>query len=202
MDINNLEQRIRNFDFNFLNYISSETKHLSNKVIFFSCITLFLNFKILTLKELELEGISIEIKNEIINVILFFINLYFFLQFRNSIRIDVLMLKIPEEHKNISKTISNFYAEQTRKMENLSEQYRKALHDEDYSVETSDRLSAIQNKIEEEIPDSFDTWIENSQKSMRYKNYNLALNQYFPSLCFITSFISQFCYLLNLFNQK
>lgn len=197
MDFATLENRIKKFEFSFLNYISNETKELSNKVIVISCVIIFINFNVIILKQLELGGLTVEINEKMINIIFLFINTYFFLQYRNSIRIDIILLKIPDDHKAICEAISNFYDNQTRKINELKEEYEKALKNKDFSTKTSEKLSLIKEKIEQEIPNTFNTWIDSSRKSIVYKNHNLWLNQYFPTFCFFISLLSQLWYVLN-----
>ena len=191
-------EEIKNFDFNFLKYLNSETKELGNKVILFSSLIIFVSLNYISISELEFTGVKILMEKHILLIIVFFVNVYYFLQFINSIKIDSLIAKVPNNFIEISEKL-------TLKVNILSEAI-KSLHKEfDDVIKEPNfeevRMNILLNKINELDKDGIlklkNYWEDFARKGINYYKRNRLLNQIFPIVCFVISILSFAVLLFN-----
>lgn len=198
MEIEEIKEEIKNFDFNFLKYLNSETKELGNKVILFSSLIIFVSLNYISISELEFTGVKILMEKHILLIIVFFVNVYYFLQFINSIKIDSLIAKVPNNFIEISEKL-------TLKVNILSESI-KSLHKEfDDVIKEPNfeevRMNILLNKINELDKDGIlklkNYWEDFARKGINYYKRNRLLNQIFPIVCFVISILSFAVLLFN-----
>jgi hypothetical protein len=190
-DINTIKEKIRNVDFNFIRYIQEETKSYGNKVILFSSLIILLCLNIVKIKELELEGIKINVKPYLVIIILVIISIYYFLQFLNSAKIDNLVSKMPNEITEIFRLIDNAREIRKQKLDNLTEEYKIALEKNQVDEVTQNKLESKRKEIEEEdYLEISDRWISLSTTFLKHHQRNMQLNIYFPKIYFAIAIIS------------
>jgi hypothetical protein len=140
MQVAIIKEKIKNVDFNFIRYIRDETKAYSNKVIFLSFLTILLCLEVVKIEELELEGIKVNIKPYVLVLLICIINLYYFLQFLNSVKIDILVTKLPNQITEVFDLIEELRAGKQVMIDELKVEMQNALDRNQVDVETQNIL--------------------------------------------------------------
>ncbi|MFK3902691.1 hypothetical protein ACI2LI_34705 [[Kitasatospora] papulosa] len=187
MEIEDLQKKISQFNFDFLKYINSETKELSNKVILFSSIIVFLNLKYLSISELDISGLKVIMEKNILIFILFFINTYYFLQFYNSLRIDILLAKIPNEYGEICNEINLKMKDILNRMSDIESRMSIAIRSEYSDQKAKDESIEIGNNPVIKI---LNDWIKNTTEAIKFYEWNRNINSSFPFLCYLISILT------------
>lgn len=188
MEIEELQKKISHFNFGFLKYINSETKELSNKVILFSSVIVFLNLKYLSISDLEIiSGLKVIMEQNILIFILFFINTYYFMQFCNSIRIDLLLAKIPNEYSEICNEINLKMNDILHKMSKTEDKMQYSINNNYIDKEATNEAQEIENNPVIKI---LNDWITNTNHAIKFHKWNQNINLSFPFLCYLVSTLS------------
>ena len=186
-----IKKRIENIDFSFINYIREETRSFSNKVIFFSSIIILISFKVIAIKELDFDGFKVDVKDYILLALIFIVNVYFFLQFYNSIKIDVLLATVPAEISSITDDLLVKSQIATSKVERLAEEFKIAKDSGKFDKDTQRELSEQIDQLEkDETETTLEYWLDKSTKFLNHHQQNQNLNVYFPMVWFIISALS------------
>lgn len=198
MEIEEIKEEIKNFDFNFLKYINSETKELGNKVILFSSLIIFVNLNYISISELEFTGVKILMEKDILLIIFFFVNIYYFLQFINSTKIDSLIARVPDSFADISKKLTLKVDIRTKSVNRLTKEYNEAIESKDFGEEKMKSLSNKKSELDnDDILELTKYWKDFAKKGINYHKRNRLLNQIFPIVCFVISILSFAVLLFN-----
>lgn len=191
MELNEIKEKIKNFDFKFLKYLNQETKELSNKVILFSSILIFLNLNFLSVQEFEITGIKILVEKNILGILILLINTYYFLQFRNSSKIDSLISVLPNDFTEITDELITRVDKNTKEMNKLEAEARKRLDEKNFD---QNYINDIEKKGEtlknDEAVVLLNNWRDLTNKGYKYHKRNILLNQLFPKFCYVISILS------------
>jgi hypothetical protein len=174
-----------NADFTFINYIKEETKSYANKVILFSTIIILISLKIISIREIEFEGFKIETKEYMLIVIILIVNIYFYLQFLNSIKIDSLVANIPNEISSITDEVLKKLDEETEKLNLINEKHQKLLISGNLNEKNKEDLLNETSKINNgETSKLLKNWYQTYTKLVKRHKNNEKLYVFFPSFCF------------------
>ncbi len=191
MNLHELQQKIKNFNFDFLKYINPETKELNNKVILFSSIIIFLNFNYFTISELEITGLKIIIEKNVLTIMLILINSYYFLQFYMSMKIDILLAKIPNEFTQICEIVNSKIDVLNQEMAQITIEYQTIAKNKDFDEETlkllNERYEIAKNDNTVEI---LNNWQKRISEALKYHDRNQLLNFLFPIFWYSVSVLS------------
>ncbi len=191
MTIEELQNKIKNFNFDFLKYTNPETKELNNKVILFSSILMFFNLNYFTISELEITGLKVIIEKNILAIILALINTYYFAQFYMSLKIDIFLAKIPDEFTEICDNVNSKILEATLELQQITEEYNdikyhKSFDDEKLKILKEKIDTAQKNNPVEKLAE----WQKRISTAIKYHNRNHLLNQFFPIIWYLLSIVS------------
>ena len=103
-----IDENLENFSYDYVDFINSETQKLGNRIVWISAIIILLSVKVISLNEIETNGLKVAINTNMLTPLLIIINLYFFLQFFFLIKLDNLKFKTPN---HISQIISSSESE-------------------------------------------------------------------------------------------
>lgn len=206
----NIEENLNSIDYNYINFIHSETQTLGNYLIWISTIVILLSTNIISISEIEFNGLKIDIKKEYISYILFVIDSYYFIRFYYLLSFDNLNFKMPQQVD----LIINEAKEKIKYYSSIISQYKNDIitvtnqainiHDEeiDESIKNA-RLEVLKNEIAnlqnqiEDNSNSINYFLELLEKTEsklvmgnKYLKNNNLINNYFPKLIFTTSFLT------------
>ncbi len=190
MNIEDLEKKIKAFDFEFLRFINPTTKELSNKVILFSSIIIFFNLDYLEISELEISGLKVILQKNKLIIMLFLINSYYFFQYLNSIKIDLLLAKVPTEFSEISKMIDSKVNEVTSEINKIIIETQNSSKNENHEIKMEKISKKADLLFNNKAITIAEKWKKTIEDIIRYNNMNMLLHYYFPTLCYIVSILS------------
>ncbi|MDQ0593348.1 hypothetical protein QFZ37_001717 [Chryseobacterium ginsenosidimutans] len=206
----NIEENVNAIDYSFINFIHSETQSVGNNIIWISTIIILLCTNIISLSEIEINGLKMDIKKEYISYILFTINVYYFLRFYNLLNYDNLNFRMPKEInliiteskekiKHYSSTITQ-HTDNITRLENEADNLSNENIDPDIK---SVKLESLKNEIldlKNSMTEDFNSvkyfldLIEKTKAKLlignKYLKNNNLINNYFPKLIFSASFFT------------
>ncbi|WP_415326168.1 hypothetical protein [Chryseobacterium sp. MMS23-Vi53] len=206
----NIEENLNSIDYNYINFIHTETQTLGNYLIWISTIVILLSTNIISISEVEFNGLKIEIKKEYISYILFVINSYYFIRFYYLLNFDNLNFKMPQqvdliinEAKEKIKYYSLFILQYKNDITRIANQAIN-IHDEEIDENIKNaRLEVLKNEItnlQDQIEDNFSSinyfseLLEKTERKLvlgnKYLKNNNLINNHFPKLIFITSLLA------------
>lgn len=206
----NIEENLNSIDYSFINFIHSETQSIGNNIIWISTVIILLCTNIISLSEIEINGLKMDIKKEYISYILFTINIYYFLRFYNLLNYDNLNFRMPKEINLIiteSKEKIKYYSSTiTQYTDNITrlENEMNSLNNEDIDPDIkSVKLELLKNEIldlKNNMNEDFNSvkyfsdLLEKTEAKLvmgnRYLKNNNLINNYFPKLIFTSSFFA------------
>ncbi len=205
-----LEENLNSIDYSFVNFINSETQNLGNNIIWISTIIILLCTNIISLSEIEVNGLKMDIKKEYISYIFFTINVYYFLRFYNLLNYDNLNFKMPkqinlitEEVKEKIKYYSSKINKHTDDITRLDNEVNNLNNlDIDIDVKSAklellkNEISYLKNNMAEDFSsiNYFSDLLKEAEHRLvmgnKYLKNNNLINDYFPKLIFSASLLA------------
>ena len=208
-----IEENLKSFKYDFIGFISSETQKVGNHLIINSFIIILLTLGIVSLSEVDTNGIKILIKTNYISLILIIINIYLFSRFYYLVKLDNLNFSIPLEIKSIineSNLLLGQYKiildEYNIELEEINESINILQSDnsDNLKIENKQILlkknKMLHSKIAETIEEakSFKKLINIAENKMKigenFLKINNYIHSYFPKIMF---FVSIFAYVIR-----
>ncbi|BFO66754.1 hypothetical protein NK356_14250 [Chryseobacterium sp. S0630] len=206
----NIEENLNSIDYSFINFIHSETQSVGNNIIWTSTVVILLCTNIISLSEIEINGLKIDIKKEYISYILFTINVYYFLRFCNLLNYDNLNFRMPKEINLIitesKEKIKHYSSTITQHTDNITRLNSEAdtLNNEDIDLDIKGaKLELLKNEIldlKNNMAEDFNSikyfsdLLEKTESRLvmgnKYLKNNNLINNYFPKLIFSASFFT------------
>lgn len=211
-----LEENLNSIDYSYIDFINSQTQTLGNYLIWISTLIILLSSNIISISEIEFNGLRIDLNKEYISYILFIINFYYFLRFYYLLSFDNLNFKIPKQVDliiNEAKDKIKYYSSSIEEYKNdfikISQEVA-IVHSEEKDENIRDtklEILKIQTKnLQNQIDDClnsinyFSDLLEKTEiklvKGNKYLKNNNLINNYFPKIMFFSSLITV---LINLF---
>ncbi|MDR6515648.1 hypothetical protein [Chryseobacterium camelliae] len=211
-----LEENLNSIDYSYIDFINSQTQTLGNYLIWISTLIILLSSNIISISEIEFNGLRIDLNKEYISYILFIINFYYFLRFYYLLSFDNLNFKIPKQVDliiNEAKDKIKYYSSSIEEYKNdfikISQEVA-IVHSEEKDENVRDtklEILKIQTKnLQNQIDDClnsinyFSDLLEKTEiklvKGNKYLKNNNLINNYFPKIMFFSSLITV---LINLF---
>lgn len=101
------DSKFVNLKYDFVKFISSETKNLGNQVIFFSILTILFSIGFVTFESAVVNGLKLKFNINYLVLILSIVNLYYFVQFNLGLKIDELNFPHSEENNKVLELINS-----------------------------------------------------------------------------------------------
>ena len=206
---NEIDKNLDDFSYEYVDFINSETQKMGNRVIWISLVIILLTLNIISLTEIEVNGLKVAINTNFLIPILIVINLYFYLQFYFLIKLDNLKFKIPNQISQIIsssqsefETIEALLNSSKLELENLNlkiEILKDSDIPEELKIKQKELLDLehldIENRLNSNSAklDAFWQSIQQSKekfkKGINFMKYNRILNDIFPKIIFFSSII-------------